>query len=291
MFQSVSGLWDRRNPRPLRSPPAWAGFNPSPVCGTGEMRRRMRLALAGGVSIRLRSVGPEKLPGIGDESLKEEFQSVSGLWDRRNHSPTLSVSIRLRSVGPEKLSCSRRSRGGWSFNPSPVCGTGEIGDVGCRGSAERFQSVSGLWDRRNERTWARQRLVEVSIRLRSVGPEKCGGANTPSARSRFQSVSGLWDRRNPQHPVGDAPHAGFNPSPVCGTGEMRTGCGLLRLDEFQSVSGLWDRRNTSAPISTSPGSSFNPSPVCGTGEMTRSTYLLIVLRFQSVSGLWDRRNS
>jgi len=60
----------------------------------------------------------------------------------------------------------------------------------------------------------------------------------------FQSVSGLWDRRN-AHRLGLHHHQqGFNPSPVCGTGEIER-AGKPR-------GGI--RR-------------FNPSPVCGTGEI------------------------
>jgi len=36
-FQSVSGLWDRRNVHLSSRVPCFLRFNPSPVCGTGEM--------------------------------------------------------------------------------------------------------------------------------------------------------------------------------------------------------------------------------------------------------------
>jgi len=60
------------------------------------------------VSIRLRSVGPEKLVTVPVPVVNVLFQSVSGLWDRRNVCCRAGpagqplVSIRLRSVGPEK---------------------------------------------------------------------------------------------------------------------------------------------------------------------------------------------
>jgi len=59
------------------------------------------------------------------------FQSVSGLWDRRNYN------------------CYARD-----------------------GSLVLFQSVSGLWDRRNGVHLDARDDEPVSIRLRSVGPEK-----------------------------------------------------------------------------------------------------------------------
>jgi len=83
------------------------------------------------VSIRLRSVGPEKLNVWTQRARAWLFQSVSGLWDRRN------------SKSP----------------PWP-------------NAASLFQSVSGLWDRRNPRCPGQPPLQRVSIRLRSVGPEK-----------------------------------------------------------------------------------------------------------------------
>jgi len=39
---------------------------------------------------------------------------------------------------------------------------------------KKFQSVSGLWDRRNQAARVAIGRQEVSIRLRSVGPEKSG---------------------------------------------------------------------------------------------------------------------
>jgi len=59
------------------------------------------------------------------------------------------------------------------FNPSPVCGTGEIKVAKTADDILKFQSVSGLWDRRNL-------LTRVMA----------------SHADMFQSVSGLWDRRN-----------------------------------------------------------------------------------------------
>ena len=84
VFQSVSGLWDRRNWQDTSSPCSDTGFNPSPVCGTGEIPSRGRYGRDAGVSIRLRSVGPEKFGGYVDAAWVALFQSVSGLWDRRN---------------------------------------------------------------------------------------------------------------------------------------------------------------------------------------------------------------
>jgi len=60
----------------------------------------------------------------------------------------------------------------------------------------------------------------VSIRLRSVGPEKFFHVALELGQVAFQSVSGLWDRRN-------------------ATALAAIGAKV----EFQSVSGLWDRRN------------------------------------------------
>jgi len=60
-----------------------------------------------------------------------------------------------------------------------------------------FQSVSGLWDRRNAAAAA---VVDHVL--------------------QFQSVSGLWDRRNPASRSRAAMSTRFNPSPVCGTGEI-----------------------------------------------------------------------
>jgi len=59
-FQSVSGLWDRRNVRTRSGGRRPRRFNPSPVCGTGEMISMWGPGVAKRVSIRLRSVGPEK---------------------------------------------------------------------------------------------------------------------------------------------------------------------------------------------------------------------------------------
>jgi len=58
-------------------------------------------------------VGPEKFGGYVDAAWVALFQSVSGLWDRRN---------RVRPAEPMDV------------NP--------------------FQSVSGLWDRRNIAGWS-----------------------------------------------------------------------------------------------------------------------------------------
>jgi len=66
-------------------------------------------------------------------------------------SESASVSIRLRSVGPEKSGQKPEGEPEQSFNPSPVCGTGEISGLIPPGMAFSFQSVSGLWDRRNDR--------------------------------------------------------------------------------------------------------------------------------------------
>jgi len=154
------------------------------------------------VSIRLRSVGPEKFFTLDAVAVKIWFQSVSGLWDRRNG---------VMNVLPL---CGR------SFNPSPVCGTGEIFDP------DVYKA-----------------LIEVSIRLRSVGPEKCAASSSGAAAIRFQSVSGLWDRRNMLSQAKARSTWGFNPSPVCGTGEMNISGGATHTQKFQSVSGLWDRRN------------------------------------------------
>jgi len=107
------------------------------------------------VSIRLRSVGPEKSVLVYAALVLLWFQSVSGLWDRRNLiGLTVTVAVSL------------------------------------------FQSVSGLWDRRN-----------------LTSP-------TPKPRNAFQSVSGLWDRRNCSRAICRLTGTRFNPSPVCGTGEM-----------------------------------------------------------------------
>jgi len=273
-FQSVSGLWDRRNRSCSPAAAAKHRFNPSPVCGTGE-------------------IPPG--PSVRDDFL---FQSVSGLWDRRNSIQTSiqhvsPVSIRLRSVGPEKSAGRRVGADQAGFNPSPVCGTGEIwsgrsarpagsgfnpspvcgtGEMWpTRSSRPRlwFQSVSGLWDRRNITT----RNIQAILYL-------------------FQSVSGLWDRRNARFARRDRRRFGFNPSPVCGTGEMlhKEEEGYIEL--FQSVSGLWDRRNPGCRRRRCPAwvsirlrsvgpeksggrqpklhrRGFNPSPVCGTGEIFR----------------------
>jgi len=154
------------------------------------------------------------------------------------------VSIRLRSVGPEKSWASRSDR-----------------------LRQKFQSVSGLWDRRNKIDVSKAMANQVSIRLRSVGPEKYARPGSSRRGSRFQSVSGLWDRRNRVGQQLDVVVGGFNPSPVCGTGEMSESgyprsptlvsirlrsvgpekswdrlAGRCRI-LFQSVSGLWDRRN------------------------------------------------
>ena len=154
-FQSVSGLWDRRNVAGLDHHQHLPGFNPSPVCGTGEMLERGRLHRGPLVSIRLRSVGPEKLECTAVVVYVPTFQSVSGLWDRRN------LDARATCQGPMA-----------------------------------FQSVSGLWDRRNGILVCRRLPLTVSIRLRSVGPEK---SRSPRRPTTFSS---------------------FNPSPVCGTGEI-----------------------------------------------------------------------
>jgi len=108
-FQSVSGLWDRRNLDQESSGDAKMCFNPSPVCGTGEILVVVNCRQQQRVSIRLRSVGPEKFDTAGDVLDDWEFQSVSGLWDRRNWN-------RPAHVKPRRA----------CFNPSPVCGTGEI---------------------------------------------------------------------------------------------------------------------------------------------------------------------
>jgi len=248
------------------------------------------------VSIRLRSVGPEKCredaleiaaylfqsvsglwdrrnPGGRRVRLRAPFQSVSGLWDRRNadargRQRVHRVSIRLRSVGPEKSVSTRWGNSTTSFNPSPVCGTGEMWGVTYEPALQEFQSVSGLWDRRNQCGVAAQHRRRVSIRLRSVGPEKWARPRTARSFVRFQSVSGLWDRRNCSSPPTDGRRGSFNPSPVCGTGEMRGASMQLENIKFQSVSGLWDRRNAARPRRCGGGRRFNPSPVCGTGEMS-----------------------
>jgi len=229
-FQSVSGLWDRRNDGRQRVHPKRPGFNPSPVCGTGEIQ------------------------DAAIERAAAKFQSVSGLWDRRN-----DINLRMQSNSFQFQSVSglwdRRNAGGRGriggacrFNPSPVCGTGEMGQRGCwfhrpsvsirlrsvgpekfvdaahREATGLFQSVSGLWDRRNGSDGQEVRGQAVSIRLRSVGPEKC--------RAGRRRRAGAY---------------GFNPSPVCGTGEISFAAVCNVLKKFQSVSGLWDRRNAAGP--------------------------------------------
>jgi len=348
-FQSVSGLWDRRNRNPGRRSPRRERFNPSPVCGTGEMPQLRAEDTAGGryrqgVSIRLRSVGPEKSAVHDQLDHQDLFQSVSGLWDRRNRGHSRPprrrvVSIRLRSVGPEKLqdripgfgerkvSIRLRSVGPEKF------GLHVLGPP-----LAWFQSVSGLWDRRNGTGLFALVRDSVSIRLRSVGPEKCPrppGSPTPWP---FQSVSGLWDRRNdggkgeirrpavsirlrsvgPEkfqpgtnlirprrvsirlRSVGPEKcrpacwgraRAGFNPSPVCGTGEMRNPSAILLVLLFQSVSGLWDRRN-GWPLSWAGGGKVSIRlRSVGPEKSAGLTLADVSLMFQSVSGLWDRRNS
>ena len=91
------------------------------------------------------------------------------------------------------------------------------------GPASWFQSVSGLWDRRNRVAAAVHEPVQVSIRLRSVGPEKFDLVARRFAGLAFQSVSGLWDRRNQSKPSRSGQTSSFNPSPVCGTGEIWPG--------------------------------------------------------------------
>ena len=85
----------------------------------------------------------------------EAFQSVSGLWDRRNVVRVLQklpdiVSIRLRSVGPEK------SEDG-------------VVSAGDHVVSIRLRSVG---PEKCLDFVAQARDAGVSIRLRSVGPEK-----------------------------------------------------------------------------------------------------------------------
>jgi len=155
-FQSVSGLWDRRNP------------------GSRPVHER---------PVKFQSVsglwGPEKskVAKTADDILK--FQSVSSLWDRRN-----SMSARICSV------CS-------GFNPSPVCGTGEISIPPATSWTIGSFNPSPVCGTGEMLAGGLVAAVHsVSIRLRSVGPEKCRRRGPGSGGWWFQSVSGLWDRRN-----------------------------------------------------------------------------------------------
>jgi len=154
------------------------------------------------------------------------------------------------------------------FNPSPVCGTGEICLDGAAAVTEVFQSVSGLWDRRN-----------------LLSPPE------PPCLTKFQSVSGLWDRRNQALGGGLGQDRRFNPSPVCGTGEIifrsREMSGALVSIRLRSVGPEKCPPGRLRPIAAG---GFNPSPVCGTGEIGLPGTELMEWEFQSVSGLWDRRN-
>jgi len=315
LFQSVSGLWDRRNPATPTPWPRPARFNPSPVCGTGEIPDQRHVRRGAQVSIRLRSVGPEKSPR------------------HRADVKAILVSIRLRSVGPEKCGTWYTRHSSSCFNPSPVCGTGEILALGDAALIMVFQSVSGLWDRRNEARvllivefsefqsvsglWDRRnhpagrrptgrsgfnpspvcgtgeipaaatarRSRSVSIRLRSVGPEKSAPAQVSPRLGGFQSVSGLWDRRNAAADAARFGRRGFNPSPVCGTGEI---AGDRRREPERRVS--IRLRSVGPEKSFTDLIGFNPSPVCGTGEIVLLPPKPRRMEFQSVSGLWDRRN-
>jgi len=225
LFQSVSGLWDRRND------PSVAG------------------SLAVYVSIRLRSVGPEKFRAACLPSAPPLFQSVSGLWDRRNTaawaSPCMPACFNPSPVCGTGEIVLRRAHGPARsrFNPSPVCGTGEMKLSIAAVCGDWFQSVSGLWDRRNLRALADACLVSVSIRLRSVGPEKCVDYAIAVVNRKFQSVSGLWDRRNhaPRRVV-VRDHVSIRLRSV-GPEKLILAVVLAGKWVFQSVSGLWDRRN------------------------------------------------
>jgi len=178
-FQSVSGLWDRRN---LVSA-AWLGLYIvfQSVSGLWDRRnsaRRVFCSSVSLVSIRLRSVGPEKFEEEERIAAEQKFQSVSGLWDRRNAGPSRSarsrpVSIRLRSVGPEKWRSATTPPRAARFNPSPVCGTGEIPCPGPCAPARRCFNPSPVCGTGEISGPPRGHGGgQVSIRLRSVGPEK-----------------------------------------------------------------------------------------------------------------------
>ena len=203
-FQSVSGLWDRRNRTRRQTARRHPAFQS--VSGLWDRRNLERLAGLTG-SNRFQSVS-----GLWDRRNRRsaawagvitEFQSVSGLWDRRN------------------FGWYDRSYHGTGFNPSPVCGTGEIRFVP-RSDRRRLVSIRlrsvgpekfpGPGDDRREHL--------VSIRLRSVGPEKSSSVSSRTRTTSFQSVSGLWDRRNRRRWPPWPPWPSFNPSPVCGTGEI-----------------------------------------------------------------------
>ena len=159
-------------------------FNPSPVCGTGEIT----MALTEIKGSRFQSVS-----GLWDRrnanavtivATAARFQSVSGLWDRRNRfagarrwTPTRFNPSPVCGTGEIRRQprCGDRRAG---FNPSPVCGTGEMRLAHVHRRHRKFQSVSGLWDRRNWNGPGNYGLRGVSIRLRSVGPEKSGRGPT-----------------------------------------------------------------------------------------------------------------
>jgi len=175
----------------------------------------------------------------------------------------VGVSIRLRSVGPEK------------FQTADAV------------SAElAFQSVSGLWDRRNTLNVPQILEFGVSIRLRSVGPEKCARSGAAACGSSFQSVSGLWDRRNARTATWSSLRSSFNPSPVCGTGEIcvRSLCQIHSIVSIRLRSVGPEKSAGRGPAGGRR--SFNPSPVCGTGEigrqLVRAVGDLVSIRLRSV---------